>query len=148
MKVSLSWLKDYVPIEMDPADLAEARGLLAERGASLCLTDMKLPDGNGISLVEHIQDHYPSMPVAMITAHGSVESAITALKAMPTRGAKSSLAKAGALSVSVAGLDFPNPVGVAAGFDKDAEVPDPLLGLGFGFTEAGSIPPLPAVPPP
>ncbi|MEL7217833.1 MAG: quinone-dependent dihydroorotate dehydrogenase, partial [Pseudomonadota bacterium] len=36
---------------------------------------------------------------------------------------------------------FPNPVGVAAGFDKDAEVPDPLLGLGFGFTEVGSITP-------
>lgn len=47
----------------------------------LCLTDMRLPDGNGISLVEHIQDHYPQLPVAMITAHGSVETAITALKA-------------------------------------------------------------------
>lgn len=69
--------------------------------------------------------------------------AISALKAMPTRGAKSSLAQAGKAAVSVAGLDFPNPVGVAAGFDKDAEVPDPLLGLGFGFTEVGSITPLP-----
>jgi dihydroorotate dehydrogenase len=38
---------------------------------------------------------------------------------------------------------FPNPVGMAAGFDKDAEVPDALLGLGFGFTEVGSITPLP-----
>jgi dihydroorotate dehydrogenase len=45
--------------------------------------------------------------------------------------------------VEVAGLAFPNPVGVAAGFDKDAEVPDALLGLGFGFTEVGSITPLP-----
>jgi two-component system response regulator PilR (NtrC family) len=62
------------------ADLDEARQRLAEHGADLCLTDMKLPDGNGISLVEHIQDVYPQMPVAMITAHGSVETAITALK--------------------------------------------------------------------
>ncbi|MFN9716576.1 MAG: quinone-dependent dihydroorotate dehydrogenase, partial [Sphingomonadales bacterium] len=49
----------------------------------------------------------------------------------------------GALGIRVAGLDFPNPVGVAEGFDKDAEVPDALLGLGFGFTEVGSITPLP-----
>ncbi len=46
-------------------------------------------------------------------------------------------------SVEVAGLHFPNPVGVAAGFDKDAEVPDALLGLGFGSTEVGSITPRP-----
>ncbi|TRD11322.1 quinone-dependent dihydroorotate dehydrogenase [Erythrobacter insulae] len=69
--------------------------------------------------------------------------AISGLKAMPSRGARSSLAQAGKLAVEVAGLRFPNPVGVAAGFDKDAEVPDPLLGLGFGFTEVGSITPRP-----
>ena len=46
-------------------------------------------------------------------------------------------------AIEVAGLTFPNPVGVAAGFDKDAEVPDALLGLGFGFTEVGSITPRP-----
>ena len=49
----------------------------------------------------------------------------------------------GKLAVEVAGLRFPNPLGMAAGFDKDAEVVDPLLGLGFGFAEAGSITPLP-----
>jgi dihydroorotate dehydrogenase len=54
-------------------------------------------------------------------------------------------AKPGPLAVEVAGLAFPNPVGVAAGFDKDAEVPGALLGLGFGFTEVGSITPLPQV---
>lgn len=69
--------------------------------------------------------------------------AIASLRALPTRGAHSSLAQAGRLSVQIAGLDFPNPVGVAAGFDKDAEVPDALLGLGFGFTEVGSITPYP-----
>ncbi len=47
------------------------------------------------------------------------------------------------LSTKVAGIAFPNPVGMAAGFDKDGEVPDALLGLGFGFAEVGSITPLP-----
>lgn len=47
------------------------------------------------------------------------------------------------LAIDVAGVQFPNPVGVAAGYDKDAEVPDALLGLGFGFVEVGSITPRP-----
>jgi dihydroorotate dehydrogenase len=47
----------------------------------------------------------------------------------------------GPLATTVAGLTFPNPVGMAAGFDKDAEVPDALLALGFGFAEVGSISP-------
>jgi dihydroorotate dehydrogenase len=47
------------------------------------------------------------------------------------------------LAVRVAGLDFPNPLGMAAGYDKNAEVPDALLGLGFGFAEVGTITPLP-----
>jgi len=62
-------------------DLAQARELLAQYRFDLCLTDMKLPDGNGVELVEHIQQHYPKTPVAMITAHGSMEWAIKALKA-------------------------------------------------------------------
>jgi dihydroorotate dehydrogenase len=66
--------------------------------------------------------------------------AIRSLAALPARAP---VAGAGPLAVEVAGLSFPNPVGVAAGFDKDAEVPDALLGLGFGFTEVGSITPLP-----
>lgn len=69
--------------------------------------------------------------------------AIAALKRMPANSAFMLQAKPGPLAVEVAGLTFPNPVGVAAGFDKDAEVPDALLGLGFGFTEVGSITPLP-----
>lgn len=66
--------------------------------------------------------------------------AINGLKALPLRAGGP---QPGALATEVAGLHFPNPVGVAAGFDKDAEVPDALLGLGFGFTEVGSITPLP-----
>ena len=50
---------------------------------------------------------------------------------------------AGPLAITLAGIDFPNPLGMAAGFDKDAEVPDQLLGLGFGFAEVGSITPRP-----
>src|SRR6187401_2690544 len=46
----------------------------------LCLTDMRLPDGDGLSLVEWIQSHKPQTPVAVITAHGNVETAVRALK--------------------------------------------------------------------
>ncbi len=63
------------------ATLKEAREIVARVKPDLCLTDMRLPDGNGISLVEHIQQEFPHIPVAMITAHGSVEAAIAALKA-------------------------------------------------------------------
>jgi dihydroorotate dehydrogenase len=45
------------------------------------------------------------------------------------------------LASRIAGLDFPSPVGLAAGFDKDAEVPDAMLGLGFGFVEVGTLTP-------
>jgi dihydroorotate dehydrogenase len=70
--------------------------------------------------------------------------AIRGLRALPLRGPQNTLApQPNALATTVAGLAFPNPVGVAAGFDKDAEVPDALLGLGFGFAEVGSITPLP-----
>lgn len=47
------------------------------------------------------------------------------------------------LRVELAGLNFPNPVGLAAGYDKNAEVPDAILKLGFGFTEVGTITPRP-----
>lgn len=47
------------------------------------------------------------------------------------------------LAVALAGLNFANPVGLAAGYDKNAEVPDAILKLGFGFTEVGTITPLP-----
>ncbi|MGE8069084.1 sigma-54-dependent transcriptional regulator [Pseudomonas sp. NPDC089569] len=59
----------------------EARALLKHETFDLCLTDMRLPDGSGLELVQHVQQCYPRVPVAMITAHGSVETAISALKA-------------------------------------------------------------------
>ncbi len=62
------------------ADLAEARSLLAGQSFDLCLTDMRLPDGNGLELVEWIQEQSVQLPVAVITAHGNVEAAVQALK--------------------------------------------------------------------
>ena len=47
------------------------------------------------------------------------------------------------LATRLAGLDLPNPIGLAAGFDKDVEVPDAMLRLGFGFVECGSVTPRP-----
>jgi two-component system response regulator PilR (NtrC family) len=63
------------------ANLDEARHLLQDFEFQLCLTDMRLPDGNGIDLVRHIQENHPHLPVAVITAHGNMETAIAALKA-------------------------------------------------------------------
>ncbi|WP_027706471.1 sigma-54-dependent transcriptional regulator [Zooshikella ganghwensis] len=61
--------------------VSSAKSALAEDTYNLCLTDMNLPDGNGIDLVKHISQHYSDMPVAMITAYGSMDTAIEALKA-------------------------------------------------------------------
>ena len=62
-------------------NLIDARDLLKTTPFDLCLTDMRLPDGDGIELVEHITNEYPAIPVAMITAHGNMEAAVRALKA-------------------------------------------------------------------
>tara|TARA_R110002049_G_scaffold118397_2_gene272346 strand:+ start:2242 stop:3708 length:1467 start_codon:yes stop_codon:yes gene_type:complete len=61
--------------------VGDAHVALSKQEFDLCLTDMNLPDGNGIELVRHIQEHYPKLPVAMITAYGNIETAISALKA-------------------------------------------------------------------
>jgi two-component system response regulator PilR (NtrC family) len=61
-------------------DLETARKLLSERQFDLCLTDMRLPDGDGLELVEWIQVNAPRVPVAVITAHGNIETAVQALK--------------------------------------------------------------------
>ncbi len=75
------------------------------------------------------------------TAHGLSLAALKATSALPL-GARPPSGKGSRLAVEVAGLRFPNPLGMAAGYDKDAEVPDALLALGFGFAEVGSITPL------
>ena len=61
-------------------DLATAKAALKSKRYQLCLTDMRLPDGDGLDLVEWIQKESPSTPVAVITAHGNIETAVRALK--------------------------------------------------------------------
>lgn len=63
------------------ATYAEALAKLDTDTFDLCLTDMRLPDGDGLRIVDWIQQHRPGLPVAVITAHGNVESAVQALKA-------------------------------------------------------------------
>jgi two-component system, NtrC family, response regulator PilR len=60
--------------------IAAGRRLLKAERFDLCLTDMQLPDGNGLELVEWMQQHTPTVPVAVITAHGNMELAVRALK--------------------------------------------------------------------
>jgi two-component system, NtrC family, response regulator PilR len=61
-------------------DMATARDALAEESYAFCLTDLKLPDGSGLELLEWIINEHPAVPCAVITAHGNVESAVRALK--------------------------------------------------------------------
>lgn len=63
------------------ASVEEAKDWLKRQNFQLCLTDMRLPDGSGIELVRHIQQQFPQLPVAVITAYGSMDSAVEALKA-------------------------------------------------------------------
>ena len=68
-------------IETDVAvDVAGAKQKLARRKFDICLTDLRLPDGDGLELVEWMQTNTPGVPVAVITAHGNVETAVQALK--------------------------------------------------------------------
>ena len=61
-------------------NITQAKDLLSHQNFDLCLTDMRLPDGNGIELIKYIQENISRLPVAMITAHGNMEFAIEALK--------------------------------------------------------------------
>ena len=62
-------------------NLAEARQHLKQQRFDICLTDLNLPDGSGLQLVQHISEQHPDLPVAVITAYGSMNLAIDALKA-------------------------------------------------------------------
>src|SRR5262245_26086284 len=63
------------------ASTTEAFALLASNRYDLCLTDMRLSDGDGLAVLEYVAKHHPDLPVAVITAHGSAENAVAALKA-------------------------------------------------------------------
>jgi two-component system, NtrC family, response regulator PilR len=70
-------------MDLDPrtaSNLAAGQRLLKAEQFELCLTDMQLPDGDGLELVSWIQQHCPNVPVAVITAHGNMETAVRALK--------------------------------------------------------------------
>ena len=90
--------------------LADAKQLLAEKRYALCLTDMRLPDGDGLELIRFINKSFAGTPVAMITAHGSMDTAIEALK----RGAFDFLNKPIDLqelkSLIQSAITLPNPI--------------------------------------
>lgn len=62
------------------AKLSKAKKLLESENFDLCLTDMKMPDGNGLELIEFVQSSLPQLPIAMITAYGNMDIAVEALK--------------------------------------------------------------------
>ena len=77
----LAMTLDRMQIETDTCnDVSSARKMLEGRDYQLCLTDMRLPDGDGLDLVDWMQGKGMTTPVAVITAHGNVETAVRALK--------------------------------------------------------------------
>ncbi|QGM98278.1 quinone-dependent dihydroorotate dehydrogenase [Methylocystis parvus] len=76
----------------------------------------------------------------LLDAEDAHRATLAALKHLPPRAPEKDDPR---LAVSAFGLDFPNPVGLAAGFDKNADVPDAMLGFGFGFVEVGTLTPRP-----
>jgi two-component system response regulator PilR (NtrC family) len=118
-------------LEVDKAgNVREALVKLAGRRYDLCLTDMRMPDGDGLQVVQHIAQHNLDVPVAVITAHGNMENAITALKA----GAFDYLAKPVSLdqmrSLVKSALNLPQ---VAASGDRK------LLGHGAAMQKAREL---------
>ncbi len=94
-------------------NVSEALHKLDNNSYSLCLTDMRMPDGEGLEVVRHITGHNLDVPVAVITAHGNLDNAVAALKA----GAFDYLAKPVALdqlrAVVNAAINLPHPAGDA-----------------------------------
>jgi two-component system response regulator PilR (NtrC family) len=106
-------------IETETAeDVAGAKSLLKSASFDLCLTDMRLPDGDGLDLVKWMQTNAPGVPVAVITAHGNVETAVQALKL----GAFDFISKPLDLN------NLRNIVGNALKLDKSGERPSRLQG--------------------
>ena len=114
------------------ADLAQARGFLDAHAYALCLTDMRLPDGLGLELVEQIGRSHPGTPVAVITAYGSAENAVAALKA----GAFDYLSKPVALEAlrSLVRAALPTS-GPSAGSRAGAADPESLIGESASIRE-------------
>ncbi len=100
---------------------AEAVALLADKDYDLCLTDMRLPDGDGLAVLDYVAKQRPNIPVAVITAHGSAENAVAALKA----GAFDYLAKPVSLeqlrTLVRSALKLPRPAAVRRPSSEEAE---------------------------
>lgn len=111
------------------ASVSEALSLLGRNSFELCLTDMRLGDGDGLSIVEHITKNHPSLPVAVITAHGSAENAVAALKA----GAFDYLGKPVSLdhlrALVRSALKLPRPGGERLAPDHEAQSASGVLHL-------------------
>ena len=112
--------------------LEQARAFLAQQSYSLCLTDMRLPDGEGLELVAQISREAPNTPVAVITAFGSTENAIAALKA----GAFDYLAKPVALEALRSLVRSAIHAGGGAERSSAAGPTDPLSGQLLGESAA------------
>ncbi len=105
---------DMVRMGLDSAragNVAEALGQLGKSSFDLCLTDMRLPDGEGLSIVRHIAEHAPETPVAVITAFGSAESAVAALKAGAFDYVEKPVTPEKVRSLVRSALKVPEPVG-------------------------------------
>jgi two-component system response regulator PilR (NtrC family) len=110
------------------ASTSEAFAQLQKNRYDLCLTDMRLPDGDGLAVLDYVAKNHPSMPVAVITAHGSAENAVAALKA----GAFDYLAKPVSLNqlrtVVRSALKLPGPNQVRPGNGNQAADFPALIG--------------------
>ncbi|HSN39281.1 MAG TPA: sigma-54 dependent transcriptional regulator [Burkholderiales bacterium] len=109
------------------ATTSEAFALLQKNSYDLCLTDMRLPDGDGLAVLDHVARNHPSVPVAVITAHGSAENAVAALKA----GAFDYLAKPVSLNqlrtLVRSALKLPGPNQMRRAGDNQTEDGFPML---------------------
>jgi len=82
IRALVSMALERIGIQCDQAaDTQSARDQLANKAYHFCITDMKLPDGDGLQLIQHSVRSYPDMPIAMITAYGNMELGVNALKA-------------------------------------------------------------------
>src|SRR5512136_1205588 len=94
------------------------------------------PRFHGTTLMDPFSVALPFL--RLLDAESAHRATIVGLKLLPRRTPEKDDPR---LAVSAFGLDFPNPIGLAAGFDKDAKVPDAMLGFGFGFEEVGTLTP-------
>ncbi len=109
------------------AGTGEAFALLQKNSYDLCLTDMRLPDGDGLAVLDYVSRNHPNVPVAVITAHGSAENAVAALKA----GAFDYLAKPVSLNqlrtLVRSALKLPRPNQTRRPGDSQAATDSPVL---------------------